>query len=83
MKSSYRPGLGEGIIASDTAVSTIAGGLAYRGYPIEELAEHARFDEVAYLVLYGELPKRDDLAAFRHQRAHNAAVPLRSSTCCG
>ena len=70
----YRPGL-EGVIAGETAVSSIADGLSYRGYSIEDLAEHARFDEVAYLVLYGELPKRDDLAAFRHRLAHNAAVP--------
>src|ERR1700675_2578369 len=70
----YRPGL-EGIIAGETAVSTIAGGLSYRGYAIEELARHARFDEVAYLLLYGELPKKDALSAFRQRLAHYAAVP--------
>ncbi len=71
----YRPGL-EGIIAGETAVSTIAGSnLSYRGYSAAELAEKAHFDEVAYLVLHGELPKRDELAAFRHRLAHNAAVP--------
>ena len=36
----YSPGL-EGIIAGETAISTIAGGLQYRGYKIEDLAEHA------------------------------------------
>jgi citrate synthase len=70
----YRPGL-EGIIAGETAVSAITGGLSYRGYGIEQLAAHARFDEVAYLLLYGELPKVDELAAFRHRLAHHAAVP--------
>jgi 2-methylcitrate synthase/citrate synthase II len=70
----YRPGL-EGIVAGETAVSTIAGGLAYRGYLIADLAAYARFDEVAYLLLYGELPKVDQLAAFRHRLAQYAAVP--------
>src|SRR5882762_2247724 len=35
--------------------------LRYRGYPIEELAEKSTFLEVAWLLLYGELPKRADL----------------------
>ena len=51
----YSPGL-EGVIAGETAISTIAGGLQYRGYSIEDLAEHATFEEVAYLLLHGELP---------------------------
>ena len=37
------------------------GVLQYRGYPIEQLAEHSSFIEVAYLMLYGELPKREEL----------------------
>ena len=48
----YSPGL-EGVIAGETAISTIEGGLSYRGYPVGELAEKATFDEVAYLLLYG------------------------------
>ena len=60
----YSPGL-EGVIAGETAISTIAGGLQYRGYSIEDLAEHATFEEVAYLLLHGELPKASELAAFR------------------
>ncbi len=39
--------------------------LLHRGYPIEQLAQHASFLEVAYLLLYGELPTADQLAAFR------------------
>src|SRR5687767_3747408 len=35
------------------------GVLNYRGYPIEELAEHSNFLEVAYLLVYGELPNHD------------------------
>lgn len=38
--------------------------LRYRGYPIEQLAEHASFLEVAYLLIYGELPTQAQLAAF-------------------
>lgn len=38
--------------------------LRYRGYPIEELAEHSRFVEVAYLLLNGELPNSQQLSAF-------------------
>ena len=38
--------------------------LRYRGYPIEELAEHSRFVEVAYLLLNGELPNTQQLQAF-------------------
>ena len=70
----YSPGL-EGVIAGETAISTIAGGLQYRGYSIEDLAEHATFEEVAYLLLHGELPKRGELAAFRERLAASASIP--------
>ena len=46
----------EGVLAGETAISTIVDGLRYRGYPVTELAEKATFDEVAYLLLHGELP---------------------------
>ena len=51
----YSPGL-EGVIAGETAISTVEGGLHYRGYPVTELAERCTFDEVAYLLLHRELP---------------------------
>jgi citrate synthase len=38
--------------------------LRYRGYPIEQLAENSSFIEVAYLLIYGELPKKEDLEKF-------------------
>ena len=38
--------------------------LRYRGYPIEELAAKSTFTEVAYLLLYGELPNRKQLEEF-------------------
>ncbi|WP_290650051.1 citrate synthase [Aquisalimonas sp.] len=40
------------------------GTLLYRGYPIEQLAEHSNFLEVSYLLLYGELPTKPELDAF-------------------
>jgi citrate synthase len=70
----YSPGL-EGIVAGETAISTIAGGLQYRGYKIEDLADHATFEEVAYLILVGELPARKELSAFRERLAKASKVP--------
>jgi citrate synthase len=42
------------------------GVLLYRGYPIEQLAEQSSFLEVSYLLMYGELPTRDELEEFRN-----------------
>jgi len=56
--------------ACESAITYIdgdAGILRYRGYPIEELAEHASFLEVAWLLIYGELPTDDELAEFKKQ----------------
>ncbi len=47
-----------------TYIDGDAGVLRYRGYPIEELAEHATFLEVAWLLIHGELPTPDELAGF-------------------
>lgn len=60
----YYPGL-EGVIAGETAISSIAGGLRYRGYSIEDLAEQSSFIETAFLLLHGELPNQEQLADFR------------------
>jgi citrate synthase len=70
----YSPGL-EGIVAGETAVSTVEGGLRYRGYPVPELAEKATFDEVAYLLLYGELPTAAELKAFQARVAMARRLP--------
>ena len=54
--------------AGDTALCTVGKtgtGLTYRGYDISELAELATFEEVAYLILYGELPNQTTLDAYR------------------
>jgi 2-methylcitrate synthase len=71
----YSPGL-EGVVAGETAVSTIEGGLRYRGYPVGELAEHCSFDEVAFLLLYGDLPTARELAQFQSRVAVGRRLPL-------
>ena len=50
-----------------TYIDGDAGILRYRGYPIEELAERSTFLEVAYLLIYGELPTEDQLADLTEQ----------------
>lgn len=70
----YSPGL-EGVIAGETSISTVDTGLTYRGYTIEDLAEHSTFEEVAYLILYGELPTRRQLTDFHARLGQAAAVP--------
>ena len=70
----YRPGL-EGVIAGETAISTIAGGLQYRGYSIEVLAEKSTFEEVAYLLLYGQLPDKAALDEFRKRIGAASVLP--------
>ena len=58
-----------------TYIDGDAGILLHRGYPIDQLAENSTFMEVCYLLLNGELPKRDELASFtytisRHTMLH-------------
>jgi citrate synthase len=48
--------------------------LQYRGYPIEQLAEHCSFLEVAYLIMNGELPKPDQLEVFVDTVTHHTMV---------
>ena len=48
--------------------------LRYRGYPIEQLAEKSNFMEVAYLLLYGELPTNDQFVDFTDRITHHTLV---------
>jgi citrate synthase len=60
----------KGVIAADSAVCQIdglEGRLIYRGYNIHELADHSTFEEVCFLLLKGELPTREQLAAFTRE----------------
>ncbi|WP_102145321.1 citrate synthase [Mycobacterium hubeiense] len=50
-----------------TYIDGDAGILRYRGYPIEQLAEKSTFIEVSYLLIYGELPTKEQLEKFTHQ----------------
>jgi citrate synthase len=60
-----------------STITEIDGGkgiLRYRGYPIEQLAEQSSFLEVAYLLLEGELPSKDELDAFIHEVTYHTYI---------
>jgi citrate synthase len=66
----------EDIIATSTSICSIENGvLAYRGYNIDDLAENATFGEVTYLLLYGKLPKKDELAKMEKEIAEGGKLP--------
>ena len=51
----------EGVIVDETQVSKVmpeTNSLTYRGYPVQDLADNANFEEVAYLMWHGELPNK-------------------------
>ncbi|MDF0676895.1 MAG: citrate/2-methylcitrate synthase [Nitrospira sp.] len=76
-RPAYSPGL-EGVIAGESALCLVdegEAGLLYRGYPIRDLAEHSTFEEVAYLLLFGQLPNQQELADFSAQLINQAALP--------
>jgi citrate synthase len=50
------------------------GVLLYRGYPIEQLAEHSSFLEVAYLLMNGELPSKAEFDKFEHEVTHHTMM---------
>ena len=57
-----------GQVAGKTALSTVGksgAGLTYRGYDVQDLAENCQFEEVAYLIFYGELPTQVQLDAYK------------------
>ncbi len=67
-----------GIVAGQTAISTVGKeglGLTYRGYSIHDLAEHACFEEVAYLLIYGELPTKSQLASYQQHLIGLRSIP--------
>ncbi len=75
--SSIGTGL-KGVVLDETRIGFIdgdAGKLVYRGYNIHDLAQHATFEEVCYLLLYGALPARDELAGFANQLKAARPVP--------
>ena len=68
----------EGVIALESELSSIDGDkgeLVYRGYNIHDLAEHATFEEVVYLLRHGELPTQDDLDDFMAHLRSERVLP--------
>ena len=57
-----------------TYIDGDAGILRYRGYPIEQLAEHSTFLEVAYLLIHGELPTADQLDSWVYEITHHTFI---------
>ena len=67
-----------GVVAGDTALSTVGhsgNDLHYRGYEINDLAQNCEFEEVAYLILYGALPTKAQLADYKVQLASLRDLP--------
>ena len=68
----------KGIKAADSSICSIdgqIGKLIFRGYNIDDLAEKSTYEEVAYLLLYGELPTQSQLAKFHESLSCHAAAP--------
>lgn len=68
----------EGVVIGETSISTVGKegvGLTYRGYEIEDLANHATFEEVAYLLIYGKLPTSAELHAYRDRLVKLRRLP--------
>jgi 2-methylcitrate synthase/citrate synthase II len=66
-KVNVKKGL-EGVVIDTTEISKVnpeSNSLIYRGYPVQDLAEHCSFEEVAFLLYHGELPNQDQLQLFK------------------
>lgn len=76
-EKAYSPGL-EGVCAGESALCQVdegESGLRYRGYAVEDLANRAGFEEVAYLLLFGMLPTRTELDRFNEQIVGESVLP--------
>lgn len=90
-EAAFVPGL-EGVVAAETRLSEVdgrAGELTIAGFPVEELAPRACFEETVYLLWNGRLPDAEELAGFREALASRRALPggvvrlLRSAAAAG
>ena len=75
--SAFVAGL-EGVVAAETRLSSVDGGageLILAGYPVEEIALRASFEEVVYLLWHDALPDAAELASFREALAARRTVP--------
>lgn len=71
-----------GVVAGQTAICTVGHvgqSLHYRGYSIFDLAEKATFEEVAYLLIYGELPNKQKLAQYSEKLIGLRGLPKEAS----
>lgn len=69
----YTPGLA-GVPAAESKICDIDGQrgiLFYRGYAIEELAQKSSFEETSYMLLFGQLPTKEQLESFTHDLVHH------------
>ncbi|AGB37970.1 citrate synthase [Natronococcus occultus] len=67
----------EGVLVAESSLSSVdgdAGRLIYRGYPIEDLARGASYEEVVYLLWHGELPTAEELDSFTASLNEERAV---------
>jgi citrate synthase len=64
-------------------IDAIKGTLLYRGYDVEELVQKSTYEEVAYLLLYGNLPKKVELDRFKQELMNRCAVPNQVLTVIG
>ncbi len=61
-------------LSSITFIDGEKGILQYRGYPIDQLAEHSNFIEVCYLLLYGDLPTKEQYDEFQHKITYHSLI---------
>ncbi|WP_434222093.1 citrate synthase [Limnospira platensis CENA597] len=77
--SEFKPGL-EGVPATLSSISYVDGQkglLEYRGISIEQLAEQSTFLETSYLLIWGKLPTKDELADFEHEIRYHRRIKYR------
>jgi citrate synthase len=76
-RTTFVPGL-EGVVATETRLSSVdgeAGALIIAGFPVEELASRASFEETVYLLWHDVLPGPEQLGSFREELAGRRALP--------
>ena len=67
-----------GQVAGETSLSTVGisgAGLTYRGFDVKDLAEYAEFEEVAYLLVYGNLPNKTELENYKKLLSNLRDIP--------
>src|SRR4051812_14366451 len=74
-KAAFARGL-EGVVAGESSICSVEQGkLIYRGYEIHDLAAHATFEEVAFLLLEGHKPSADELKRFKAELLAERPLP--------